>query len=180
MINICTILCLCYNRIKKIKERTTMIKDKEITSSTIADFFLTKESLTPKKVQKLVYYAYAWFIALNNQDAENIENVFFDEVPEAWMHGPVFPSLYQRFKEYGWHEIPKRKDDIKFENEDIESFLNIIWKKFGKFSADDLEFMTHQETPWRNARKDIVDFAPSAQKIQLKDIFTCYNEKLSA
>lgn len=180
MINICTILCLCYNRIKEIKERTTMIKDKEITSSTIADFFLTKESLTPKKVQKLVYYAYAWFIALNNQDAENIENVFFDEVPEAWMHGPVFPSLYQRFKEYGWHEIPKRKDDIKFENEDIESFLNIIWKKFGRFSADDLEFMTHQETPWRNARKDIVDFAPSAQKIQLKDIFTCYNEKLSA
>ena len=180
MINICTILCLCYNRIKEIKERTTMIKDKEITSSTIADFFLTKESLTPKKVQKLVYYAYAWFIALNNQDAENIENVFFDEVPEAWMHGPVFHSLYQRVKEYGWHEIPKRKDDIKFENEDIESFLNIIWKKFGRFSADDLEFMTHQETPWRNARKDIVDFAPSAQKIQLKDIFTCYNEKLSA
>lgn len=180
MANICTILCLCYNRIKEMKERTTMIKDQEITSSTIADFFLTKEALTPKKVQKLVYYAYAWFIALNNQDADNIENVLFDEAPEAWMHGPVFPSLYQRFKEYGWHEIPRQKDNIKFENEDIESFLNIIWEKFGKFSADDLEFMTHQETPWRNARKDIVDFAPSAQKIQLKDIFTCYNEKLAA
>ena len=59
-----------------------MIKDKEITSSTIADFFLTKESLTPKKVQKLVYYAYAWFIALNNQDAENIENVFFEPMAQ--------------------------------------------------------------------------------------------------
>ena len=153
-----------------------MIKDQEITSSTIADFFLTKEALTPKKVQKLVYYAYAWFIALNNQDVDDIENVLFDEVPEAWMHGPVFPSLYQRFKEYGWHEIPKQKRTIKFENGDIESFLNTIWGKFGKFSADDLEFMTHQESPWKNARKNIVDFMPSAQKIQLKDIFTYYNE----
>lgn len=155
-----------------------MIKDQNITSSSIADFFLSKSPLTPKKVQKLVYYAYAWFIAINNQDINNIDNVLFDEIPEAWIHGPVFPSLYQRFKEYGWHEIPRLKNDVKFENKDIESFLNIIWTKFGKFSADSLEFMTHQESPWQKARNNIVSFSPSAQKIQLRDIFTCYNGKI--
>ena len=32
-----------------------MIKDKDITSLVIAKYFLTKKSLTPKKIQKLVY-----------------------------------------------------------------------------------------------------------------------------
>ncbi len=53
-----------------------MIKDKEIESSTIANYFLTKSKLTPKKIQKLVYYAYSWFIALNNN---NFEFPYFNE-----------------------------------------------------------------------------------------------------
>lgn len=49
------------------------MKKEKITIYTISDFFLSKRALTPKKLQKLVYYAYAWFIALNNQSAEEIE-----------------------------------------------------------------------------------------------------------
>ena len=90
-----------------------MIKDSEINSYNIADFFLTKSELTPKKVQKLVYYAYSWFIAINNQSANQIENILFDEIPEAWIHGPVFPSLYLRFKSFNWNEIPRNKENIK-------------------------------------------------------------------
>ena len=54
-----------------------MIKDINIESITIANFFLTKSELTPKKIQKLVYYAYSWFIALNNNSADKIENILF-------------------------------------------------------------------------------------------------------
>lgn len=172
------ILCLWYNKSRRMKERTTMIKDQEITSSIVADFFLTKEALTQKKVQKLVYYAYAWFITLNNQDANDIKNVLFNEVPEAWMHGPVFPELYQKLKNYGWHEIPKNNNKIEFENDELEPFLNVIWKKFGKFSADELEFMTHQESPWQKARRNTPKTAPSAQQILPKDIFVYYNAKI--
>ena len=67
----------------------------KITVFDIADFFLSKKSVTHKKVQKLVYYAYVWFIALYNQDEDNIENVLSKEQPEAWIHGPVFPTLYK-------------------------------------------------------------------------------------
>lgn len=152
-----------------------MIKDNEINSSIIADFFLTKSELTPKKIQKLVYYAYSWFIALNNQNANQIDNVLFNEVPEAWIHGPVFPTLYVRFKDYNWNEVPKNEENIIFENDDLMSFLNDIWAKFGIYSADELEYMTHQETPWLNARKNTVFDERSNQKISLKDIFNYYN-----
>lgn len=152
-----------------------MIKDYEINSSIIADYFLTKSELTPKKIQKLVYYAYSWFIALNNQNENQIDNVLFNEVPEAWIHGPVFPTLYTRFKHYNWNEVPKNEQNIVFENDDIMSFLNDIWSKFGIYSADELEYMTHQETPWINARKNTISDERSNQKISLKDIFNYYN-----
>lgn len=152
-----------------------MVKDNEINSLIIADFFLTKSDLTPKKIQKLVYYAYSWFIALNNQDENQIDNILFDERPEAWIHGPVFPSLYSQFKSYNWNKVQKKTIKMQLENEDIESFLNDIWLKFGSYSADELEYMTHQETPWLNARKNIVSNEPSNNKISLKDIFNYYN-----
>lgn len=140
----------------------------------IADFFLSKKSLTHKKVQKLVYYAYAWFIALYNQDENNIENVLFKEQPEAWIHGPVFPTLYKKYKTYSWNEIAQKKEK-KFKSEDLQAFLEAIWNKFGSYSADQLECMTHQEDPWINARKNMREDNPSKEKISLKDIFVYYN-----
>ena len=153
-----------------------MIKDNEINSYVIADYFLTKSNLTPKKIQKLVYYAYAWFIALNNENENEIYNILFDEVPEAWLHGPVFPSLYAKFKSYNWHEVPMIKKSITFENKDLMSFLDEVWDVFGSSSADELEYMTHQEDPWINARKIYESQNNYHQKISLKDIFRFYNE----
>ena len=153
------------------------ISDTDITSLAIADFFLTKQRLTPKKLQKLTYYAYAWFIALHNQGQEDISNSLFLEEPEAWLHGPVFPSLYQKYKEYGWHEIPKKNlfFGTKFDNPDVMDVLEQVWRRYGKYSADELEFMTHQESPWKNARRGTDEFSSSRNKISKKDIFIYYN-----
>ena len=140
----------------------------------ISKFFLSKRSLTPKKIQKLVYYAYAWFIALNNQSSDKIENILFEETPEAWIHEPVFPSLYREYKSYNWNEVPQVQEP-NFNNEDLKSFLNDVWNTFGKFSADQLEYMTHQELPWINARNNVGGTEPSNNIISKKDIFTYYN-----
>lgn len=141
----------------------------------IADFFLNKDSLTPKKLQKLVYYAYAWFIALNNENENEITNILFNEQPEAWIHGPVFPSLYNKYKKYNWNEIEKKEIHSSKLNKDLKAFLNDVWIKFGKFSADELEYMTHQEEPWEKARNNIAHTIRSNEKISNKDIFIYYN-----
>lgn len=152
----------------------------EITVFDIANFFLSKSSLTQKKLQKLVYYAYAWYIALNNENINEINNVLFNEQPEAWIHGPVFPSLYDRYKDYNWREIEKIKNDNKKINKDLEAFLNEVWRKFGKFTADELEYMTHQEEPWAKARKNINIDERSNEKISSQDIFKYYNGLINA
>ena len=80
------------------------------TVDNIADFFLSKESISPKKLQKLVYYSYAWSIALLNDSPENIQFKLFESDVEAWVHGPVVPELYRKYKDFGWQEIPQVKD----------------------------------------------------------------------
>ena len=52
-----------------------MIKDEMIDANVVANYFLTKSELTPKKLQKLVYYSYSWFIALNNENENEINSL---------------------------------------------------------------------------------------------------------
>lgn len=160
----------------------TLKDTQKIVPQDVADFFLSKKALSPKKVQKLVYYAYAWYITLYNQDANHIDETLFLEEPEAWMHGPVFRSLYDHYKGYGWQEIPKHSalfQKSKIAENSLKSFLNDVWEKYGKFSADQLEFMTHQEEPWQKARVGVDPLAPSDTKISKQDIFIFYNKQIS-
>lgn len=150
----------------------------KLNAQDIADFFLSKRSLSPKKIQKLVYYAYAWYITLYNQDAGSIEQTLFEEEPEAWMHGPVFPSLYREYKDYGWRDVPKKLfSKNKISDKGTVDFLNDVWEKYGDFTADQLEFMTHQEDPWKKARAGTQEFASSKAKIDKKDIYEFYNRQ---
>lgn len=43
------------------------------------------------KLQKLLYYIQAWSLAIRGR-------IFFEGEFQAWVHGPVSPTLYNRFK----------------------------------------------------------------------------------
>lgn len=146
----------------------------EITAIMIAEYFLTKESMTQKKLQKLVYYAYVWYIVSFNNNVNRIKNLLFIEKPEAWVHGPVFRTLYDAYRTYGWNNIPK-VDNFNFKDKGLEKFLDSIWDIFGKYDGDELEVMTHKETPWIKARNGISAIAPSTEKINKEDIYLYYS-----
>ncbi len=138
----------------------------------IVNYILRNISATNKKLQKLVYYAYAWYIVLNN-DNDNIVNVLFHEQPEAWVHGPVFPTIYEKYKENGRDEIAKPNVILEIDN-DLSSFLDEILKVFGPFDGDQLELMTHNELPWQKARGNAKSDEISTNLIDLKDIYNYY------
>lgn len=148
--------------------------ENSISTKTIAEYFLTKEAMTQKKIQKLVYYAYSWYIVKYNDSADNIQNVLVAEKPQAWVHGPVFPSLYEEYKQYKRNNVPKINGSI-LEKTELSEFLDQIWDVFGKFDGDELEFMTHNEKPWINSRNGISAISPSNEEIDLKDIYNYYS-----
>lgn len=113
----------------------------------VSDWFLSKDCLSPKKLQKLTYYAEAWSNALFGDSLIN------DTKFEAWVHGPVSPELYSDYKEYGWNKIASKKFDESIFDHDILELLESVWLTYGDKSANDLEALTHTEEPWLNARK---------------------------
>ncbi len=123
----------------------------------IALYFLNLGSMTPKKLQKLCYYAQVWHLALLNR---RIINCNF----EAWVHGPISSELYQQYKGYGWQSIPQNNNTTNLDKETCD-FLDRIWATYGNFDGHELESLSHNELPWREARKGITELEPSTNII---------------
>lgn len=118
----------------------------------VAKYFLAKcdpeagEEISNLKVQKLVYYAQGFHLALTG------EPLFAEDI-QAWQHGPVVPVLYQALKEHGDKHIPAHDDfdpAAVFTPEQIE-LLDEVYETYGQFSAWKLRLMTHSEAPWKDA-----------------------------
>lgn len=129
---------------------------------TLAKAFLLISSMTNKKLQKLCYYAKGWYLAL--YDTNLISEQF-----QAWVHGAVQPALYQKYKEYGFSEIPKLLENSGIPEEFI-SFAQEIYSSYGHLTGDELERLNHQEEPWLNARKDCQPWENSTTIISEDDM----------
>lgn len=139
----------------------------------VITWLLSRDSMSPKKLQKLLYYAYSWTLTLQNEDMKNIENRLFDKKFEAWVHGPVISDVYHDYKEYGYNNIPKEETNIIFSDE-IENVLNQVWDVYGQYTGNELESMTHQETPWLKSREGLSPIEPSRNEISDEAIFNFY------
>lgn len=115
----------------------------------IADYFIwlanyTGSFISNLKLQKLVYYAQAWYLAIHDKP-------LFDEDFEAWIHGPVIPELYKEYCGFKWKPILKEVEEPKF-SEEVRQFLDEVADVYFGLDAYELEQMTRSEAPWIEAR----------------------------
>ncbi len=136
----------------------------------IASWFLSKESMSQKKLQKLCYYAEAWSQAL--RDKSIAERAEF----EAWVHGPVNVELRRKYASFGWGNIPKETPNYELlSSEDgLVQLLESVWATYGDQDGDSLEVLTHQEKPWIEARGATPEFKPCSKKISTKTMREFY------
>jgi len=134
----------------KSKGRGGGSNEGKITS--VVHYLLAKcEDITPLALQKLLYYA------------QSFHKVFHDEFLftndcEAWVHGPVYRVVYEKYREYSYNPIEKPPTFGDNEIEQTESeLLDAIIVNFGCYSGRILEKMSHIEKPWRMTRKGLQD-----------------------
>jgi uncharacterized phage-associated protein len=71
----------------------------------VARYFLCRvdreagDTISPLKLQKLVYYAQAWSLVFRSQP-------LFDQDIEAWVSGPIVRDVWQEYKAYKYSDIP--------------------------------------------------------------------------
>lgn len=152
----------------------------------IALFNFKGDTITNLHLQKVLYYMQAWSLVY-------FDDPTFKEHPQAWVHGPVYPSVYHDFKEKGYSPI----DIYDFETEEtdvseyIQSFkkesgldkekfelFDAVYSKYGSLEPFKLVVLTHKEEPWIEQRKGLGEFDKSNNKISFKTMKEYYSKLL--
>ena len=137
----------------------------------IAYIFEKLDEVTPLMLQKLIYFIQGVHSALYGRP-------IFEEDCRAWVHGPVYPKVYDLFRDFKYNPI----DDARFAllewtedvlTEDEKKVINLVLNTFGMYGGKVLEKITHNEEPWRSARRGYEDGIPS-NEILTKDSIRKY------
>ncbi len=127
----------------------------------VANYFIDisksyKKYISPMKLQKLIYYAHGWHLAITGEPLIN-------EYVEIRNYGPVIQSIYSFFAGYGNGPIKKRAwildgannnlispvFPISKDSNNVKKLLNKIWEVYGGLTATQLANSVHQpQTPW--------------------------------
>ncbi len=122
-----------------------------ITAQDVADYFLASvdeesgDNITNLKLQKLLYYAQGFHVAM--RDGKPL----FPESVLAWKHGPVVQQVYRAYRHLRWQPIePATTIHTECYPPEVREILEAVYSIYGQFTATKLETMTHGELPWRN------------------------------
>ena len=131
------------------------------SSLAIANEFLRRAQranrpMTHMHIQKLVYLAHGWNIAVSRHP------LIEDDI-EAWEYGPVIRKLYDALRQYGRGPILREirwGDDTPFPFDDSgeaiaeltseeRAVVDRVWDVYGVFAAFQLSALTHADnSPW--------------------------------
>jgi len=120
----------------------------------IANEFLDRNgaALPQMKLQKLVYIANGWNLAINREPL--IAGRF-----EAWDGGPVVRKIWNHIRDFGFNcdnrkLAPKGKSEpfsVQLDQKEAD-VIDHVWSRYGQYTGLELSEMTHQPgTPWSNA-----------------------------
>jgi len=146
-------------------------------------------TVSPLKLQKMLYYVQAWYMVFFGR-----ENTLFEDIPEAWVNGPVYPVIYHIYKDKvsGMFDNLRLSDftDIKDEEsafrmisnkmaftKDEEEFIDSVITLYGSKSENELVLYTHIEKPWSEKREGLKPYENSNEKLSLDTIYNYYRSR---
>lgn len=141
---------------------------------TISYIFKSVEEITPLALQKMLYYIQGIHMVM-------FEKELFTEDCQAWVHGPAYEEVYEVFKSFKYNPI----DDIRFAmfqnrfdelSDNEKKVIDLVVGSFGMYSGKALEQITHEETPWKVARKNYLSNEPSNEIIFKETIKQYFSE----
>ena len=140
-----------------------------------ADYIVHSDyEITNMSLQKLLYYTDGFSYAL-------LGHPMFEENCEAWVHGPVYYSIYKKYSSYesAFIEIYEDKNrSHSYLNEEDKKVLNIVLESLGKYNGSFLRKITHLEEPWLEGRGSLADSEASRTPIY-KDRMKNYFNKIN-
>lgn len=119
----------------------------------IAEFFLTMldlsagDTMSNLQLQKLLYFAQGFSLAINDKP-------IFEEDIEAWISGPVVPTVFFTYEKYRYSlPMPKRINLKKFSKKEHDLVVE-VYETYGQFAAWRLKDLSNIDGgPWKRTYK---------------------------
>ena len=134
----------------------------------------SKYEITNMSLQKLLYYVEAFgelFLG------ENI----YDTPAQAWMYGPVYRSVYNKFQSFGGSPIIVEKKDYRATlGKEVVDVIDYVLDHFGMYNGTTLKEFTHLEKPWLDSHSGYGEKEPCEEIIShesIKEYFEEMNHK---
>lgn len=134
--------------------------------------YCDQDAASPLRLQKLLYYVEAWYLA-------NFNKPLFAESPQAWAHGPVYPSVWRRYQRLQWNIIRPQLEPVDLD-EDLGDFICNVYDAYSLYSAKKLEELTHNEAPWQKTRAGLSPAARCHKPMDKLLIRDYYRQRLEA
>lgn len=145
------------------------------------------QAIDQMKLQKLLFYAHAWRLAIKGQP-------LFEDDFEAWPWGPVVRDIYSQTRSYGRAPITGRLSELQkvggnsldwnfsipkgVEAEELKDFIRQVWDSHKSYSGVQLSNSTHAAgEPW-TIIKDRYGSLDSKPKIPNEIIAAIFKKKL--
>lgn len=145
-------------------------------------------TVSPLKLQKLLYYVQAWYMVFNGR-----QNQLFAQVPQAWVNGPVYPEIYYLYrgkvsnmcdhltaKDFDTDDVnvtlEKLASKLQWTGDETE-LLDSIIMLYGSKTQNGLIFLTHAEQPWVEARNGLAPYQRSDREISLDTMYNYYKDR---
>ena len=143
----------------------------EITASNLSKHLIAHCSgISNLKLQKLLYYSQAWMLAIYGKP-------LFDDRIEAWVHGPVVPSVFRKYRDFKWSPLTT---EVKVEVSPLVSkHVDEVLKAYGHLQASALERLTHSEDPWKEARAGLAPDMSSTKEITQASMEKYYSARVN-
>jgi len=119
-----------------------------VTSLAVANKFLelareSGYSLTNMQLQKLVFFAHGYHLALEGVP-------LYAEETKAWQFGPVIPDLYKHLQKYGKSEVTESIPTAgEVSDEEQVNVIDAVWDAYKGYDAWRLSDISHRkDSPW--------------------------------
>lgn len=97
------------------------------------------------RLQKILYFIQAYFYRIKHVPC-------FAEDMEAWDFGPVVPSAYMRYKQFGAGEIPNyRATEQKIFDQRDRAIIESVIDLLSAYSTTQLVEISMRQKPWMQA-----------------------------
>ena len=134
---------LAFNKSEKATKKLLDIKSEDSIIEDVAKYIVNQAEITNLALQKLLYYIQMFYMAIYKKHA-------FNSRCNAWEYGPVFGSIYYKYKKFGKNiitdDLPQNELD-----EELKITIDNVLKYFGCYAGMVLKSFTHSEDPWIKA-----------------------------